>query len=282
MLTVTTKSDLRQALQKIRLSDEKIGLVPTMGNLHEGHLRLVRAALAERQYTVATIFVNPLQFGKNEDLNSYPRSLESDKSLLEETGCDLLFAPDDSEMYGPAGSIKTSTIVPSLAQNHCGKTRPKHFEGVATVVTKLFNLILPHHAYFGLKDFQQYRIIEQLIADLDFTIQLHGLPIVRENSGLALSSRNSNLSSKQRLIAPALFQQLQQTAKLIRQGNQEFRKVEEDAKHSLKAKGMMPDYFNICDARSLELASHNDKELVILAAAFLGEVRLIDNVTLKI
>lgn len=282
MLTVKTKSDLRQALHGARLAGHSIGLVPTMGNLHEGHLQLVRAAVADCQCTVASIFVNPLQFGKSEDLNSYPRSLESDTRLLSETGCDLLFAPDNTEMHGIAGSMKTNILVSGVTQNHCGKTRPKHFEGVATVVTKLFNLISPDQAYFGLKDYQQYRLIEQLIADLDFNIKLNGLPTARDDSGLALSSRNIRLSSEQRRAAPALYQQLQRTAELILRGNQDLRRLEIEASQSLAARGLKPDYFNICHARSLEMARQHDKDLVILAAVFAGDVRLIDNVSLTI
>ena len=282
MLIVKTKSDLRQALHIARLAGHSIGLVPTMGNLHEGHLQLVRAAMADCQYTVASIFINPLQFGKSEDLNSYPRSLESDTSLLSETGCDLLFAPDITEMYGIAGSMKTNILVSGVTQNHCGKTRPGHFEGVATVVTKLFNLISPDQAYFGLKDYQQFRVIEQLIADLEFAVKLNGLPTVREDSGLALSSRNSRLTSEQRRLAPALYQRLQQTAELIRRGNQDLRRLESEASQSLAARGLKPDYFNICHARSLEMACQHDKELVILAAVFAGDIRLIDNVSLTI
>ena len=282
MLTVKTKSDLRQALHGARLAGHSIGLVPTMGNLHDGHLQLVRAAVADCQYTVASIFINPLQFGKSEDLNSYPRSLECDTSLLFETGCDVLFAPDITEMYGIAGSMKTNILVSGVTQNHCGKTRPGHFEGVATVVTKLFNLISPDQAYFGLKDYQQYRVIEQLVADLEFAIKLNGLPTVREDSGLALSSRNSRLTSEQRRLAPALYQRLQQTAELIRRGNQDLRRLESEARQSLAAHGLQPDYYNICHARSLEMACQHDKDLVILAAVFAGDIRLIDNVSLTI
>ena len=282
MLTVKTKSDLRQALHGARLAGHSIGLVPTMGNLHDGHLQLVRAAVADCQYTVASIFINPLQFETSEDLNTYPRSLEYDTSLLSETGCDLLFAPDITEMYGIAGSMKTNISVSGVTQNHCGKTRPGHFEGVATVVTKLFNLISPDQAYFGLKDYQQYRVIEQLIADLEFAIKLNGLPTVREDSGLALSSRNSRLTSEQRRLAPALYQRLQQTAELIRRGNQDLRRLESEARQSLAAHGLKPDYFNICHARSLEMACQHDKDLVILAAVFAGDIRLIDNVSLTI
>ena len=282
MLTVKTKSALRQALHEARLAGHSIGLVPTMGNLHDGHLQLVRAAAADCQYTVASIFVNPLQFDKNEDLNNYPRSLESDTGLLAEAGCDLLFAPDNAEMYGTPASMKTHIVVSGLTQNHCGKTRPGHFEGVATVVTKLFNLISPDQAYFGLKDYQQYRVIEQLIVDLDFDIKLNGLPTARENSGLALSSRNSRLTSGQRRLAPALYQQLQQTAELIRRGNQDLRRLESEASQSLAACGLKPEYFNICHARSLKMACQHDRDLVILAAVFAGDVRLIDNVSLTI
>ena len=280
MIIVKTKSDLRQALHGARMAGHSIGLVPTMGNLHDGHLQLVRAAVADCQYTVASIFINPLQFETSEDLNTYPRSLEYDTSLLSETGCDLLFAPDITEMYGIASSMKTNILVSGVTQNHCGKTRPGHFEGVATVVTKLFNLISPDQAYFGLKDYQQYRVIEQLIADLEFAIKLNGLPTVRDDSGLALSSRNSRLTSEQRQLAPALYQQLQQTAELIRRGNQDLRRLESEASQSLAARGLKPDYFNICHARSLEMACQHDKDLVILAAVFAGDVRLIDNVSL--
>ena len=282
MLTVKTKSDLRQALHGARLAGHSIGLVPTMGNLHDGHLQLVRAAVADCQYTVASIFINPLQFETSEDLNTYPRSLEYDTSLLSETGCDLLFAPDITEMYGIAGSMKTNILVSGVTQNHCGKTRPGHFEGVATVVTKLFNLISPDQAYFGLKDYQQFRVIEQLIADLEFAVKLNGLPTVREDSGLALSSRNSRLTSEQRRLAPALYQRLQQTAELIRRGNQDLRRLESEARQSLAAHGLQPDYYNICHARSLEMACQHDKDLVILAAVFAGDIRLIDNVSLTI
>ena len=282
MLTVKTKSDLRQALHEARLAGHTIGLVPTMGNLHDGHLQLIRAAAADCQYTVASIFVNPLQFEKNEDLSNYPRSLESDTGSLAEAGCDLLFAPDKAEMYGAPASMKTHIAVSGLTQNHCGKTRPGHFEGVATVVTKLFNLISPDQAYFGLKDYQQYRVIEQLIADLDFAIKLNGLPTAREDSGLALSSRNSRLTSEQRRLAPALYQRLQHTAELIRRGNQDLRRLESEARQSLAAHGLKPDYFNICHARSLEMACQHDKDLVILAAVFAGDIRLIDNVSLTI
>ena len=282
MLTVKTKSDLRQALHGARLAGHSIGLVPTMGNLHDGHLQLVRAAVADCQYTVASIFINPLQFETSEDLNTYPRSLEYDTSLLSETGCDLLFAPDITEMYGIAGSMKTNILVSGVTQNHCGKTRPGHFEGVATVVTKLFNLISPDQAYFGLKDYQQFRVIEQLIADLEFAVKLNGLPTVREDSGLALSSRNNRLTSEQRRLAPALYQRLQQTAELIRRGNQDLRRLESEARQSLAAHGLKPDYFNICHARSLEMACQHDKDLVILAAVFAGDIRLIDNVSLTI
>ncbi|MEC7459810.1 MAG: pantoate--beta-alanine ligase [Pseudomonadota bacterium] len=282
MLTVKTKSDLRQALLEARLAGHTIGLVPTMGNLHDGHLQLIRAAAADCQYTVASIFVNPLQFEKNEDLSNYPRSLESDTGSLAEAGCDLLFAPDKAEMYGAPASMKTHIAVSGLTQNNCGKTRPGHFKGVATVVTKLFNLISPDQAYFGLKDYQQYRVIEQLIADLDFAIKLNGLPTAREDSGLALSSRNSRLTPEQRRLAPALYQQLQQTAELIRRGNQDLRRLEREASQSLVACGLKTDYFNICHAMSLEMACQHDKDLVILAAVFAGDVRLIDNVSLTI
>ena len=281
MQTVTTKAELHAALQQARQKGQSIGLVPTMGNLHQGHLSLVTAAVSECDFTVATIFVNPLQFGENEDLQSYPRTLAQDQEMLAAAGCKLLFAPAVSEMYGENLASRTVVHVTGLSERYCGESRPGHFDGVATVVTKLFHLVAPKRAYFGLKDFQQFRIIQQLVAELDFSLELRGIPTMREDSGLAMSSRNSYLSEEQRKTAAGLFRTLEHTGQKIIGGSQEFRQLEREAVKKLDAEGIKPDYFAICNARTLTPANTGDPQLVLLAAGYIDTVRLIDNLSIE-
>jgi pantoate--beta-alanine ligase len=267
---------LRAALKEHRSNGLAIGLVPTMGNLHAGHISLLKAARADCDIVVATIFVNPLQFGAREDLSRYPRTFQADCEALEAAGCDLLFAPQPEEIYPHGTAGQTVVTVPHVSTLHCGKSRPGHFEGVSTVVCKLFNIVQPDCAWFGLKDYQQFHIISSMTRDLNIPVQLVGMPIIREANGLAMSSRNGYLSAAEREQATTLYRSLLDAARNIDQG-MEFRAVEELALRQLQNAGMTPDYFSVCDAHSLLPATGNEEALVILAAAWIGTTRLIDN-----
>ena len=276
MQTLTHILPLRETLNRHRVSGQTIALVPTMGNLHAGHIHLVEQARQHADIVVCTIFVNPMQFGPNEDLDAYPRTLAQDQEKLAATHCDYLFTPTVAEMY-PLGHVQHTVVsVPGLSNRYCGASRPGHFDGVATVVSKLFNMIQPHVALFGLKDFQQFRVIQKMVADLCQPIELIGIPTQREVSGLALSSRNGYLSQEQKSKAVALIETLQWASKELLRGAK-IDSVETNAKQRLVAADFKPDYFSVCKAQSLEPASEKDKALVILAAAWMGTTRLIDN-----
>lgn len=282
-----TSQALRQALNEERRQGKTIAVVPTMGNLHAGHIKLVHTANELADITVATIFVNPMQFGRNEDLDKYPRTPDADINKLTEAGCDYLFTPPVSEIY-PAGLQQHTVVtVPGISERHCGASRPGHFDGVATVVSKLFNLVQPDHAVFGLKDYQQFQVIRKMTLDLCFPIQLTGVATEREPSGLALSSRNGYLSPDEKNTAVVLYRTLQETASQITSGSKGLRQLEEEAARHLQDSGLRPDYFTICEADTLEPASdetdcRGDRKLVILAAAFVGTTRLIDNLELTL
>lgn len=269
---------LRQRLRAARTAGQRIGLVPTMGNLHDGHLALVREARNHCDYVVATIFVNPLQFGPNEDFARYPRTFEADMLALESSSCDALYVPEAGEMYPDGMELHTVVSVPRVSTLHCGATRPGHFDGVCTVVNKLFNMIQPHSAIFGLKDYQQFRIISKMVHDLQMPIQLIGVPTVREPSGLALSSRNAYLDATQLQQAANLYSTLLLTATRLRQGATEFEALSQAARVALESAGLRPDYVHICNRHTLEQAREGDNELVVLAAAWAGSTRLIDNI----
>lgn len=275
MREFSTIAELRGALET--RGSATLGFVPTMGNLHAGHLALVEAACKNNDLSCASIFVNPLQFGANEDLDAYPRTLEEDRRALKAAGCDMLFLPTAAELYGRDMASSTRVHVPKLGENFCGSSRPGHFDGVSTIVTKLFNIVQPTNAYFGLKDFQQYAIIRKMSADLALPIAIHGLDTVRAPDGLALSSRNGYLSAEQRAIAPALYRTIQDTGARIASGETQLETLCEQARTALSAAGLRPDYFGIAAADTLAPAEPGDRELVILAAAFLGSTRLIDN-----
>lgn len=277
MNTVKTVRELRAAIARARAEGKRIGFVPTMGNLHSGHVALVEKASQRADFVVASIFVNPLQFGPNEDLAKYPRTLAADQEKLVSAGCHLLFAPTPEEMYPQGMDDQTRISVPVVSEGLCGGSRPGHFEGVATVVTKLFNMVQPDLAIFGEKDFQQLAVIRKLVRDLNLPVQIFGEPTVRADDGLALSSRNGYLSTEQRQLAPQLFATLKDMADSICGGRDDFSRLTLDGLKHLEKAGFRPDYLEIREAGSLRPAQAGDKELVILVAAYLGTTRLIDN-----
>lgn len=268
------------ALQKLLAStdhSQRVGLVPTMGNLHAGHIKLVNTARRQTDLVICSIFVNPLQFGPNEDLDAYPRTFEADQEKLVKAGCDILFCPTVADMYSSDLGNETVIHVPGISENYCGKSRPGHFDGVATVVCKLFNMTQPTVAFFGLKDFQQFLVIKKLVVDLSLPIKLVGVEIEREASGLAMSSRNNYLDPHQKNLAANLYATLQNTSNKIRSATEPVQIIEQAAIEHLNKLGLQVDYFAICNANNLEPAKTSDKEIVVLAAAFLGKTRLIDN-----
>ena len=277
MNTVKTVRELRAAIARARAEGKRIGFVPTMGNLHSGHVALVEKASQRADFVVASIFVNPLQFGPNEDLAKYPRTPAADQEKLVSAGCHLLFAPTPEEMYPQGMDDQTRISVPVVSEGLCGSSRPGHFEGVATVVTKLFNMVQPDLAIFGEKDFQQLAVIRKLVRDLNLPVQIFGEPTVRADDGLALSSRNGYLSAEQRQVAPQLFATLKDMADSICGGRDDFSRLTLDGLKHLEKAGFRPDYLEIREAGSLRPAQAGDKELVILVAAYLGTTRLIDN-----
>ncbi len=279
---IDTLRFLRQTLADVKASRRSVGLVPTMGNLHAGHLSLVKPARAQCDFAVATIFVNPLQFGPNEDFNRYPRTLAADIAMLETVQCDAVFTPAVEELYPQGMAQQTRISVPQLSTLYCGKTRPGHFDGVCTIVCKLFNMIQPDVAFFGLKDFQQFFLIRRMVSDLQLPLQLVGLPTVREPSGLAMSSRNGYLSSIERQQAVAINNMLQHTANLLRTGHRDFVPLEQQACEQLAKSGLRPDYFHVVDADTLLPATETSRHLVLLAAAWAGTTRLIDNLTVDL
>ncbi|MBI6796620.1 pantoate--beta-alanine ligase [Pseudomonas syringae] len=280
MNTVKTVQDLRAAVARARSEGKRIALTPTMGNLHSGHAALVTKAAQRADFVVATIFVNPLQFGPNEDLATYPRTLAADQEKLLQAGCNLLFTPSVEEIYPHGMADQTLVSVPHLSQGLCGASRPGHFEGVATVVSKLFNMVQPDLAIFGEKDFQQLAVIRAMVRDLNMPIQIIGEPTVRADDGLALSSRNGYLNDDQRAAAPALYQAIRQIADAIKAGEQDFDALLASKKQQLEAAGFRIDYLEIRDATSLRATTADNRDLVILAAAFMGKTRLIDNLHL--
>lgn len=282
MLSETTITATRQRVRAWRSAGERIAFVPTMGNLHPGHLALVDHAASLADKVVVSIFVNPLQFGEGEDFGAYPRTLQADTALLQERRCDLLFAPSEAEMY-PRGRQGLAFVeVPGLSDILCGASRPGHFRGVATVVSKLFNIVEPDVAVFGQKDYQQLAVLRRMAADLCFPVELAGLPTVREADGLAMSSRNSYLTPEERKQAPALYEALRRITEALREGRRDFAALEAGACDELARSGMAPDYVSIRQADSLDLPQSGDRSLVVLGAARLGKTRLIDNLLIDL
>ena len=277
MYTLATIASLRDELRPHRQAGRSIAFVPTMGNLHAGHIQLIEKAVKSADIVVASIFVNPLQFGKNEDLSSYPRTLQEDQRKLTEAGCHYLFAPNEDEIYPNGRESQTRVEVPVLSDLYCGEARPGHFNGVTTVVCKLFNIVQPDIAVFGEKDYQQLRIVRKMVSDLCIAAEILSVPVVRAESGLALSSRNGYLSTDELEMAPALRKTIQETAEKIDAGRRDFSQLEHEATLALEASGFRRDYFRIVRRSDLAPAESRDTELVILAAAWMGPARLIDN-----
>ncbi len=267
---------LREQLASVRHLKKRIALVPTMGNLHEGHLSLVKQVQACADYVVVSLFVNPTQFVEGEDFDSYPRTLESDLQRLDDLGVDLLFMPDVNEIYPAGNKVTAEVIVPELDSIYCGAYRPGHFKGVATIVTKLFNIVQPELAIFGNKDYQQLLVIRSLVKNLCLPIEIIGSSTVREADGLAMSSRNQYLSESERQQAPILYKCISQIALAIKNGDTDYEKLEQEGFSTLIKAGFKPEYLNICDADTLKKPIN--QRLVVIAAAWLGKARLIDNV----
>lgn len=277
MKTVTTIAELRAAVTAARAAGKKIGFVPTMGNLHQGHLNLLIRARELSDFVVSSIFVNPLQFNNADDLERYPRTLEEDQASLKEFGCDLLFAPAEGEVYPNGRDSQTFVEVPEVSNLYCGASRPGHFRGVTTIVNKLFNLVQPDLAVFGRKDFQQLHVIRRMVQDLSMPIEIVGEETARAESGLALSSRNGYLTDSELAAASALYQQLTQIRDQVQAGNNEFAVLQVKASEALEAAGFRRDYVHVVNRNTLQPATSHDTQLVILAAAYLGHARLIDN-----
>lgn len=282
MLVIHSKQELAEQLTEWRHNDEHIALVPTMGNLHAGHIALVELAREHAERVIVSVFVNPTQFGDGEDFDGYPRTMERDKRRLKMTPADFIFAPDVDTVY-PFGVENATTIsVPGLTENFCGASRPGHFDGVTTVVLRLFALVQPDVAIFGQKDYQQQLVIRRMVEDLNLPISLITGETIRDDDGLALSSRNSYLSDEQRRLAPMLHEVLSSVGSELANGRRNFTELEEDASQRLSDAGFDVDYFAIRRAQNLEIPNRDCDDLVVLAAAQLGVARLIDNIIVTV
>ncbi|HAZ8460085.1 pantoate--beta-alanine ligase [Escherichia coli] len=276
MLIIETLPLLRQQIRRLRMEGKRVALVPTMGNLHDGHMKLVDEAKARADVVVVSIFVNPMQFDRPEDLARYPRTLQEDCEKLNKRKVDLVFAPSVKEIYPNGTETHTYVDVPGLSTMLEGASRPGHFRGVSTIVSKLFNLVQPDIACFGEKDFQQLALIRKMVADMGFDIEIVGVPIMRAKDGLALSSRNGYLTAEQRKIAPGLYKVLSSIADKLQAGERDLDEIIAIAGQELNEKGFRADDIQIRDADTLLEVSENSKRAVILVAAWLGDARLID------
>lgn len=277
MLIIETLPLLRQQIRRLRMEGKRVALVPTMGNLHDGHMKLVDEAKARADVVVVSIFVNPMQFDRPEDLARYPRTLQEDCEKLNKRKVDLVFAPSVKEISPNGTETHTYVDVPGLSTMLEGASRPGHFRGVSTIVSKLFNLVQPDIACFGEKDFQQLALIRKMVADMGFDIEIVGVPIIRAKDGLALSSRNGYLTAEQRKIAPGLYKVLSSIADKLQAGERDLDEIITIAGQELNEKGFRADDIQIRDADTLLEVSETSKRAVILVAAWLGDARLIDN-----
>jgi len=282
MKTVNNIPSLRAELKNARRQGKTIAFVPTMGNLHAGHIKLVDRAKLEADVVVVSIFVNPLQFGANEDLVNYPRTLAADEEKLFDAGTDLLFTPSVDDIYPEGMEPHAKLTVPIITNTLCGAARPGHFDGVTTVVNKLFNIVQPDVAVFGQKDFQQLAVIRKMVKDFCIPIEIIGESTARATDKLALSSRNGYLSKQERAIAPTVFHAIDSIKQAIANGERQYDQLIEDAKVKLTDVGFSIDYVEVRDAFSLMTPTPESSELVILVAAKLGTTRLIDNLTISL
>ncbi|AMN46346.1 pantoate--beta-alanine ligase [Steroidobacter denitrificans] len=284
MQVVARPQELRERVAHWRRHGERIALVPTMGNLHPGHGSLVAEALRRAERVIVSVFVNPLQFGPNEDFASYPRTPQDDRELLEQLRVEMLFVPEVEDIY-PRGQVSTARVhVPALEDILCGAYRPGHFMGVATVVTKLLNIVQPDVALFGEKDFQQLMIIRRAVTDLYMPVEIVGVPTAREADGLAMSSRNRYLTPEQRVLAPRIYAELSRARAAIEAGGEDYATIERSGYEALQQAGFRPDYFSVRDAATLAdpgMPKDSARELVILTAARIGRARLIDNIRVR-
>ncbi|MBM9012498.1 pantoate--beta-alanine ligase [Salmonella enterica] len=277
MLIIETLPLLRQHIRRLRQEGKRVALVPTMGNLHDGHMKLVDEAKARADVVIVSIFVNPMQFDRPDDLVRYPRTLQEDCEKLNKRKVDYVFAPAVEEIYPQGLEGQTYVDVPGLSTMLEGASRPGHFRGVSTIVSKLFNLLQPDIACFGEKDFQQLALIRKMVADMSYDIEIVGVPIIRAKDGLALSSRNAYLTAEQRKIAPGLYNVMNSIAEKLIAGNRELQEIIAIAEQELNEKGFRADDIQIRDADTLQELTETSKRAVILAAAWLGQARLIDN-----
>lgn len=282
MQIITTKDALHEQLDEWRRLGDHIALVATMGNLHQGHISLVELARQDAERVVVSSYVNPTQFGPDEDYTDYPRTPERDTMRLKKIGADVLFVPEDSEVYPFGHDCATIVAVPGLTENFCGASRPGHFTGVTTVVARLFAMVMPDVAVFGQKDYQQQLVIRYMTKDLGLPIRIIAAPTVREEDGLAMSSRNQYLTDEERAIAPALYRTLESIGHKLASGNRDFDVLETDGLEKLQSAGFEVDYLAIRRAENLAAPNRDCDELVVLAAVHLGAARLIDNVVVSI
>jgi len=282
MKVIQSKAELQEQLVEWRHAGEHVAIVPTMGNLHAGHVSLVQVAREHAERVVVTVFVNPTQFGEGEDFDSYPRSLEKDTRRLRAVSADVLFTPDVETVYPFGIENATQVVVPGITEEFCGSFRPGHFDGVTTVVARLFALVQPDVAIFGQKDYQQQLVIRRMARDLSLPVGIVTAPTVRENDGLAMSSRNAYLTDVERESAPALYRTLATTCEQVARGERDLEKLECQAHARLVEAGLRPDYVAIRRAQDLDEPGDDCRELVVLAAAHLGKARLIDNVLVTV
>ena len=277
-----TISELRQYVQHWKDHKQSIAFIPTMGNLHQGHMSLIEKGMSLCDRSICSIFVNPMQFGPNEDFNHYPRTLDQDIALLESIGCDLVYMPTASELYPHGLENISQIIVTDLTGTYEGAHRPGHFTGVATIVAKLFNIVKPDISVFGKKDYQQYCVIKKMTQDLNLDVEIIGQETSREPSGLATSSRNQYLNEEQKSQAALIYATLKEASDKILKGDNNFASIEKQSIERLQQVGFDTDYFNVCNADTLKPATNKDRKLVILVTASLGDTRLLDNIEIDL
>lgn len=282
LIETSTKEELREHLKDWRRAGEHIALVPTMGNLHEGHLELVKLARENAERVVVSIFVNPAQFGDGEDYESYPRTLERDRRRLKRARADLLFAPEVEVIYPFGLDTAASLTVPVLTTDLCGEVRPGHFDAVTSVIARLFSLVQPDVAAFGQRDYQQLLIIKRMVEDMGMPLTIVSAPTQREEDGLAMSSRNASLTDEERAVAPELYRTLSDLAQAIEAGEDDYPALEAQGVARLRAAGFEPDYVNVRRAEDLQPPAAEVDDLVVLGAARLGKARLLDNVLIEV